>query len=188
MGKLEQELKKEIRRTKINTVIIKTIAAAVLLPVVAITAPALGIVGRYSKQRTYSLKSSLSRLISAGYLTFEVEGNKKYLRLTHKGEHFAALLGEGKLAIKKPKRWDKKWRILIFDIPERRKNTRNKIRSTLISLGFIRLQDSVWVHPYECEDLVMLLKTDFRLGKNLLYIIADKIEHDEPLRKQFGLV
>jgi len=85
------------------------------------------------------------------------------------------------------RRWDKKWRMLIFDIREERKNIREKVRRTLISLGFYRLQDSVWVYPYDCEDLVVLLKADFKIGKDLLYIISDEIENDEFLRKAFHL-
>ena len=75
----------------------------------------------------------------------------------------------------------------MFDIREERKRLREKVRQTLISLGFKRLQDSVWVHPYDCEDIIMLLKSDFKIGKDLLYIIADTIENDTRLRKDFGL-
>ena len=76
---------------------------------------------------------------------------------------------------------------LFFDIPERRRGTREKIRATLITLGFIRLQDSVWVYPYDCEDLILILKADFKIGKDVLYIIADQIEYDAPLRTYFNL-
>ena len=78
--------------------------------------------------------------------------------------------------------------MLVFDIPERRRAVRTKIRAALISLGFVRLQDSVWVYPYDCEDLITLLKTDFKVGKDVLYVIADRIEFDKPLRILFGLV
>src|SRR3989339_239988 len=86
-----------------------------------------------------------------------------------------------------PKCWDKKWRVLIFDIPEKRKYLREKIRNTLGAIGFSQLQKSVWVYPYDCEDLIALLKADFKVGKDVLYVIADKIEYDAPLRAKFGL-
>jgi CRISPR-associated endonuclease Cas2 len=76
---------------------------------------------------------------------------------------------------------------LIFDIKEERKGMRDKIRRTLNTIGFIRLQDSVWVYPYDCEDLIMLLKADFKIGKDLVYIIADSIENDKDLRLAFNL-
>ena len=94
---------------------------------------------------------------------------------------------EGKLLQEKPKRWDGKWRVLIFDIPERKRNIRDYIRSTLVTLGFYHLQDSVWVCPYDREDFIAMLKVDLQIGKDVLYVIADRIEHDMPIRKYFEL-
>lgn len=87
----------------------------------------------------------------------------------------------------KPKKWDGKWRILIFDISEKRKRDRDKLRFILRSIGFFKLQNSVWVYPYDCEDLINLLKTDLHIGKAILYIVADKIEYDINLKKRFDL-
>jgi DNA-binding transcriptional regulator PaaX len=190
MGKMETEVRQEVRRTKINNALI---GAAAIVGGIAVGTIAPNILGalagsKYFRQRKYQLKSSLSRLISAGYLILTNEGGRKRVRLTPKGERYAVLMGEGKLVPKKPRRWDKKWRLLIFDIPERRRKTRAQIRTTLVSLGFARLQDSVWVYPYDCEDLITLLKADFKVGKDVLYVIADKIEYDAPLRARFGLV
>ncbi len=61
------------------------------------------------------------------------------------------------------------------------------LRRTVKSLGFFRLQDSVWVFPYDCEDFVALLKADLRVGKNALYVIVEKIENDKHLKEHFGL-
>ena len=45
----------------------------------------------------------------------------------------------------------------------------------------------MWVYPYDCEDIIGLLKTDFGVGKDVLYIIADEIENDRHLRHEFDL-
>ena len=73
-------------------------------------------------------------------------------------------------------------------MPEKRRKTRDRLREIMERTGFVRLQDSVWVYPYDCEDLITLLKTDFKVGKDVLYVIADRIEFDKPLRILFGLV
>lgn len=187
MGRLEDEVKKKIRRTKINAAIIRTLAVSGMVAVGLVAPNVLGAMGRLGlinpNQKKQTVKKSLTKLIQHGYVVLE-DGKA---RLTQKGEKFAALMGEGKLVPKKPKTWDGKWRVLIFDIPERRKRTREQIRRTLLALGFKHLQDSVWVYPYDCEDLVTLLKADFRIGKDLLYMIVDKIEYDFSLRNHFGL-
>jgi len=55
------------------------------------------------------------------------------------------------------------------------------------SAGFVRLQDSVWVYPYDCEDFTALLKADLHIGREVIYIIAESIENDGWLREQFNL-
>jgi len=109
------------------------------------------------------------------------------LRLTQKGESVLRTLEARNYAQQKPSRWDGKWRVLIFDIPEYRKSTREKIRRTVMEIGFIRLQDSVWIYPYDCEDLLTLLKADLKVGKDLLYMIVDSLEGDAKIRLFFGL-
>ena len=187
MGNLEHSLRKEIRRTKINSAIISTLAVG---SIVAVNLSAPGVIGAMGKlglintnQKKQNIKKSFSKLISENYI--ELKNGKA--RLTQKGEKFAALIGKGNLLPKKPRRWDKKWRMLIFDIPERKKNIRDHVRTTLVTLGFYRLQDSVWVYPYDCEDFITLFKVELKIGKDVLYIIADKIEYDMPLRKYFEL-
>lgn len=95
-------------------------------------------------------------------------------------------MGDNK-ELNKNKKWDGKWRVLIFDIPENRRFDRDNIRRALISIGFMRLQDSVWVYPYNCEDLISLLKADTETAEDVLYMIVETIENDEPIKKYFGL-
>lgn len=189
MGIAEKRVASEIRRTKINSLILGTVAFAGVIAVAALApglANALG-KSKYLRQRLYQARRRISVLIADGYLILEERDGKKFIRLTGKGERFAAMMHKGTLAPKKPKRWDRKWRMLIFDIPERRRGVREKIRTTLITLGFIRLQDSVWVFPYDCEDFILVLKAEFKIGKDVLYIIADNIENDKHLRRHFSL-
>jgi DNA-binding transcriptional regulator PaaX len=188
MGRLEKELRAEIRLTKLNSAIIQTLALSGVLAVGLIAPNVLSAMGKLglinSYQKKQSIQNSFTRLLARGYVT--LEGGK--VRLTLKGEKIAALLGEGKLAPKKPRKWDGKWRVLIFDIPETRKGVRVHIRATLIRLGFKRLQDSVWIYPYDCEDLIAIFKADLKIGKDLLYLIVDKLEYDAPVRAYFDLV
>jgi len=86
-----------------------------------------------------------------------------------------------------PRRWDKKYRIIIFDIKETRRGARDTLRIWLTQLGFIQLQRSVWVYPYECQEVVTLLKAHIHIGKDVLYLTADFIENDRWLRKAFDL-
>ena len=57
----------------------------------------------------------------------------------------------------------------------------------LESVGFAKLQDSVWIYPYDCEDLVALLKADFKIGKDALYLVVEEMEGERDLKRHFSL-
>lgn len=187
MGKMEEENRKERWNKNIQKAILGTVAVAGVLAVAAL-APnalqALGMLGR-GKRAKERVSNSRKRLVQNGLLEYSERG---LLKLTPKGEAKLRQLELHDFKLKKPNRWDKKWRLLIFDIREERKPTREKVRRTLVCIGFLHLQDSAWIYPYDCEDLITLLKSDFKIGRELLYIIADKIENDGWLKKYFGLV
>jgi hypothetical protein len=58
----------------------------------------------------------------------------------------------------------------------------------LQKIGFIKIQDSVWAYPYDCEEVLALIRADLRLGGGVIYLIAEGIENDKSLRMKFGLV
>lgn len=187
MGTLENESRNRKSKNDLQKIVLGTVAAAGIMSI-AILAPnvlqALDKLGLLRLHRQEEIiKITRGRLIKAGLLKYD----NGFLRVTPKGEIKLRQLELNEFKLKKPKRWDKKWRMLIFDIKESRAGLRDKVRRTLVAIGFQRLQNSVWVYPYPCDDLITLLKADFKIGSELLYIIADTIEHDKPIRKVFGL-
>jgi len=188
MSNLEKELKKRTRNKNLQKIILGTIATAGVMSVALVAPNAIQTLtifgfGKNKRQREI-INTSRDRLIKHGLLEKDERG---YLSLTEKGKAKLNQLELRDYKIKKPKRWDKKWRVLIFDIPEKRKALREKIRRTLTHIGFMRLQDSVWIYPYDCEDFVTLLKADFKIGKDILYLIVDSLEYDKPIKKSFDL-
>ena len=187
MENLEKNLRKRTRNKNIQKIILKTVEAAGVLAV-ALLAPnalqALKQVGLLPKPHQREIfNSSRHRLVKTGLLIYE----NGFLRLTAKGRTKLQQLEHRDYKLVKPKRWDKKWRILIFDIPERQRILRTQIRRTILSVGFMKLQKSVWVYPYDCEDFVNLIKADFKIGKDLLYLIVDSIENDKFIKEYFQL-
>lgn len=189
MGELELKTKIKIRNTKIQRAVLGTLAAAGVLSVALLAPNALQMLKvfglgkgkeRYLKR---SINNSRDRLVREGMVKYD----GRFLCLTANGKNILNRLGGSNFKVKKPKRWDKKWRIVIFDIKEYKRETRNNIRRTLVQIGFLKLQNSVWVFPYDCEDLITLLKADFEIGREVLYIIADQIENDLVIKKYFGL-
>lgn len=78
------------------------------------------------------------------------------------GTTYAILTGEGQqrvlefnfhsLCLRSAPVWDKKWRIVFFDIPEKFRGKRDVFRAKLNELGFREYQKSLFTYPYECRD------------------------------------
>ncbi|MDO8590813.1 MAG: hypothetical protein Q7R65_02430 [bacterium] len=188
MGQLEQESRKRTRRKNLQKIILRSVAVAGVLSVALLAPNALVAIdklsgGKLRRQKEF-VNSSRKRLVKAGLL----RQDKNYrLTLSPKGEAKLRQLELKEYKIIKPKRWDKKWRVLVFDIRENHRNIRDQLRHTLITVGFLKIQQSVWIYPYDCEDLITLVKADFGIGKEVLYMIVDSVEYDLPIKKHFGL-
>jgi hypothetical protein len=186
MGQIEKNVQNRIRKQNIRYAALAAIAVAGGL-LVAIAAPntlqllkyAPGMRSRYQTRA----RRSLERLKSQGYL----RDDRGTLRLTTRGEALLARLSVGTAKYKPPEKWDGKWRIVVFDVAEKRKRARDRLREMLQRIGFLKLQSSVWIFPHDCEDIIHLIKADFALGKEALYIVAEDVEGDSRPRHYFRL-
>lgn len=187
MGQIEKSVRNRIRKQNIRHAVLATIAIAGSLGMAMVAPNALRLINYIPNMRSrYQTRArrSLERLKNQGYL---YENNPKTVSLTARGEALLARLSIGTTKYKPPEKWDKRWRIVIFDIAEKKKRARDRLRDMLRRIGFLKLQSSVWIFPHDCEDIVRLIKVDFALEKEVLYIVAEDIEGDFGLRRHFHL-
>ena len=86
------------------------------------------------------------------------------------------------------KKWDRKWRIVIFDIPEELHKNRNSFRAKIKNLGFYMLQRSVFVFPYPCEEELNELCSRLNISDYVDVIRADSIGFKEKeIKKYFDI-
>jgi DNA-binding transcriptional regulator PaaX len=120
----------------------------------------------------------------------QVKQRRRTIRivLTEKGKRQVKRYQLADLVIKKPKKWDGFWRVVMFDVPEPRKYSRDDIRLQLKRLGFVRIQKSVFVHPYPCMSVVKTLRDIYGLDEGNLYIFDAKVlEGEKVLRNYFHI-
>ena len=91
------------------------------------------------------------------------------------------------LSLTKFKRWDEKWHIIAFDIPEKHKPARNALTAKMKELGLIAFQKSLWIYPYYCKDEIDFVAEVFNVGKYVHYIVVASITNDKLLRNKFNL-
>ena len=193
MREMEEGSKKRTRKARVERLLLATITAAGVLGVALLAPNMLKLLKQvdpewiFKRDPRQRLRESAFRLKRKGLVEYRMEKGKTVLRLTPQGKKVARSLSQDGFKVRVPHKWDGKWRLIIFDIPERYRPTRDKIRRLVSKIGFLRLQDSVWVYPYDCEELVTLIKIDLHVGRSVLYVIADAVEFDEPLRRYFKL-
>ncbi|MDX9855419.1 MAG: hypothetical protein WCZ08_03330 [Parcubacteria group bacterium] len=137
-------------------------------------------------QRTFN--HSIARLSEEKLLEEKILPNGSFkLILTKEGRRQAEILSILGSSIKfnKPKRWDKKWRIVVFDIPEKDRIFRNILRGHLRYLEFYKLQNSVFVSPYPFEKSILELVEVYSAGKYVRVIVATNIDNEKTIKNYF---
>ncbi len=178
------------KRNNLQQVILRAIADQGAMSFDAVTQAVMRFLQEGKKRKTapeYNLSRAALRLVEKGLLKKERSKSGDTLVLTKKGEALMNKIKYGTLELKQPDHWDKKWRLVIYDIAEERKFLRVRLKESLSNIGFIPIQKSVWAYPFPCEDLHVMLKADFRVGTEVLYVVVEKLENDKWAREHFRL-
>lgn len=190
MGKVEEGVRKRARKQNIQHAVLGSIKVVGILAMAAVAPNTLRLLKYIDGPRSLyvaRVSATRRRLESKGLIRVVGSGPRRGVALTKRGEQLLLRLELGSAKYKSPKKWDGKWRIVMFDITERRRLARDRLRHLLIKIGFIKLQDSVWIFPHDCEDIISMIKADFSVGREVLYIVTDEVEGDRWLKGLFKL-
>lgn len=129
-----------------------------------------------SPKEVYAVTRSLKGLREAGLIESLHSGQQDYARLTREGKKKATSVKlENEQTLLNPT-WDGKWRIVLLDLPESRKQERESLRYLLKKAGFLMVKNSVWISPYPFEHLFMNIKKDLELTTELMILVSDQID------------
>lgn len=109
------------------------------------------------------------------------------LVLSENGKRRALRFNIDKMEIKIPAYWDKKWRIIMFDIPEKLRRLRDSLRLHFKEIGLTELQKSVFVFPYPCSKEIEFILEFYNAKKHVRFVLAEKIDNQLHLMKKFNL-
>lgn len=141
------------------------------------------------KERRRKILRVVKNLEKKQIISLNLRGDKVFVYLRDKNhpkvvEYSIKALLDFK---RKKKKWNGKWFMVFFDVPEIQRNKRDYLREFLKRLGFYQYQESVYIFPYECEKEVALIKKIVEGAKYMKYIIAEKIEDEEKVKRYFSL-
>ncbi len=106
--------------------------------------------------------------------------------LTDKGKFRAIIFSFQNMRIDK-KNWDSKWRLIVFDIPEKFRVGRDSLREKIKELGFYELQKSVFIFPYNCKDEVDFIIEFYGMRRYVRFGVLEEIDNEKHLKKIFKL-
>lgn len=109
------------------------------------------------------------------------------LRLTEQGKkqaRYADLFGST-IKIKQPKKWDGLWRLVLFDIPEKKRAFRDVLRQHLKEIGFHELQQSVFIFPFPCEKEITYLTELYSAEPFVRIATLQSIDNESQLKEHF---
>ena len=110
------------------------------------------------------------------------------LELTDNGKKKAVTYNIENIKLPRTEKWDQKWRIIIFDVPEKFKNVRDALAKSLIKVGFLRLQKSVFVYPFDCQNEIDFIIEFWNSRPFTRFILADSIDNELHIMKHFDLL
>lgn len=155
---------------------------------VAVMAPnMMGVIGRAMNRSNFFRKEEFKK--SVYYLKRRkcVSIQDGMLHITQKGVGLALKDAFDDLVIRPSEKWDGKWRIVIFDVPEKFKVARTALSQKLKLLGCYQLQKSVFVSPYPCNDEVVFVANVFNVLPFIKIIEATSIAPDREVRSHFDI-
>ena len=139
------------------------------------------------EQRT--LRNAIRNLYRSKLVSYkENEDGIVTLTLTENGKKVALRYNLDTISIQKPARWDALWRVVLFDIPERLREGRKALAQKLRGLGFLPLQKSVFIFPYECKNEIDFIVEIFELRPYVRFMVVKEVDIDLDLKRRFGLL
>jgi DNA-binding transcriptional regulator PaaX len=182
------------RRGELAKEILFMIAAGIVIPA-AFVLPNLPIVlkpllkdlARERKTGGHNFVKSLTYLKKNRLVSVIEKDGEQILSLTEEGKRRILRFDIDNVSLKKPKRWDGLWRIVIFDVPEEEREARDALRNKLQNLGFYQMQKSCFVHPFDCKDEIDFVTEIFHVSHHVNFIVAKSIEGANYLKKFFDL-
>ena len=148
-----------------------------------------GMIKEWRKINERNLRIAIKNLYKSKMIDFRENKDGTVLTvLTNEGKKQILKYDIDKIEIKKQNSWDKLWRLVIFDIPEKERVGRMALAAKLKELGFYPMQKSVFIHPYECKDEIDFITEIFELAPYVRFLRVRDVDIDLDLKNHFHLL
>ena len=188
-----KQIKKIISENKTaKSVLNATLAIMATGGIITLGAMAPGLLTEINKisRRKRKEKTEKYREIWRNFNLLKKKGNLEFVKeeddclfykFSEKGKAKVRKFIIDELQISAPKEWDKKWRLIIFDIPEKKRSGRVALRKKLNDMGFFQCQKSAWIHPFPCLEEIEFVKDVFNIKPFVKIFLVDEMTDGKSL-------
>lgn len=130
---------------------------------------------------------AIHRMKKKGWVEEAHKQGKKFLKLTKKGKTQLLLYKLKRCTPGRCAKWNGKWWLAIFDIPEQGRKERDHIRLCLKQAGFQRLQKSVYIYPQEVPQEAVDYLNESGLAQFIRFLRVDQFDGAQEFKRRFRL-
>jgi hypothetical protein len=183
------------RRGELGKEILLMIAAGIAIPAaflmpgipIALNPLLRALTKQCALRKSEHFARSITYLKRRRLVSIAAKDGQQILTLTEEGKKRVLQFDLDKIVIKRPRKWDGYWRLVLFDIPEKYKLGREALRSKLKQLGFYQLQKSCFIHPFDCKSEITFISEIFEVAPYVNFILVKDLEGASQLVKYFNL-
>lgn len=145
--------------------------------------------GIKTARERYKMNRILKNLEKQKFVDIYEKGEDMVMEITEKGKKRIFKYKFDEMFVVRPKKWDGYWRMIIFDIPERYKKSRDALTKKLKEMEIYPFQKSVFICPFDCKDEINFVSEFFDVRKFVHYFVAKDIDEKDEifLRKYYNL-
>lgn len=144
------------------------------------------LLGIKSSRDRFRIKRAIEILERQNLVKIYERGNKQVIEITEGGEKRVLEYNLDDMKIERPKKWDREWHVISFDIPEKYKKARDALVNKLKDMKVYPLQKSVFICPFNFKNEIDFISEVFNVRNFIRYFVVKKIDSkDEKFIKQY---
>lgn len=140
----------------------------------------------WDKYNLWRLRQMIKRMQNSKFVEIVKENGVQSIKITEKGKRKLLSYDIEKISLDDTK-WDGSWRLIVYDIGTEKKANYEIFRRTITKLRLLKLQKSVYLTPFKCEDQIEYLRQLFEIGDEVIILKVGSLENETAYRKYFGI-
>ena len=140
----------------------------------------------WEKFNLWRLRQVIKRMQSSKLVEVKEEKGVPIIKITHKGKQKLLRYKIDEMVLDESN-WDSKWRLVIYDVQTGKRANSEMFRTMLNKLRFLKLQRSVYLTPFKCEDEIEYLRLLFEIGNEVQILKVGSLENEAAYRRYFGI-